>query len=493
MKNITVLIFSVIFSVLHISAQKKIAPENKSSGKNIKKSVINKSAKYFSVTHSASFDIENDNTPLCGLGGQYHYENSYYLVYDLKNDFNINGDWIIQRVDVAIEYASAGNGYDQPLEIKLWVMSEYDHTQIITEDLTLLVSDTFQVLDTESGTLKTTDFSPGYTVAEDKVLVVEFLLPDGQENENLLYLGSNDSRISDSTYIRAPHCYIYEPANVSEILSSDCMIIARIYGEYASPDPQIQSFTIPGQIANTEILNEPDYTVKVVMPADTSLEALAPVIQIPAGFRITPESGDTVDFSQGSVTYTVDNNFSKVSQSWEVSAINAGPDIIGAGISGQNGDVSVSGEPDYTVTIPVVEGTDLTALAPSIYVYEGFTVNPESGSVQDFSSGPVTYTVSHETLPLSRNWSVSVIETEEIAEVKDIKNSRITIFPNPADEYIFAKGSNIIKMTLFDAAGKIISEEQGEKLCTQNIPEGFYFLEITGYEYSAVKKVIIKH
>ena len=169
-----------------------------------------------------------------------------------------------------------------------------------------------------------------------------------------------------------------------------------------------------------EIKNDPDYIIKVVMPADTNLTALAPDITIPAGFQITPASGEIVDFTSGPVTYTVDNNFSKISQSWDVSVVNAGPDIIGANLPSLNGDVVINGDPDYTVQIPVVEGTDLSDLSPEIFIYEGFTVTPESGSTNDFSSEPVTYTVSHQTLPLSQDWQVSVIETPVgINKIKD--------------------------------------------------------------------------
>ncbi len=47
------------------------------------------------------------------------------------------------------------------------------------------------------------------------------------------------------------------------------------------------------------------------------------------------------------------------------------------------------------ISAEVPNGTDVTSLSPSIVVSEGATVNPASGSAQDFSS-PVTYTVTAE-------------------------------------------------------------------------------------------------
>ncbi|RLD50820.1 MAG: hypothetical protein DRI94_07710 [Bacteroidetes bacterium] len=435
----------------------------------------NNSIKGFRLSHSDSQIIEPGKTVSCN-NGSFHYENSYYLAYDLKNDFNLNGDWIVENVEIAVESAVAGNLSDQPLVVKLFVLSDYNHQNIIRDSLTLLKTDTVSVSDSESGTLKNIDFSPGYIVSDGKVLVVEFLLPDGQEDNNLLFLGSNNDRISDSTFIRAPHCGINEPVNVSEILFPDMMLIANIYGQYASPNPEIQSFTIEGQLVNTEIKNDPDYTVKVVMPADTVLNNLTPIIQIPAGFQITPASGENTDFSLGSVIYTVDNNFSKVSQSWDVSVVNAGPDIIGAGLPELNGEVVIDGSPDYTVTIPVLEGSNLNDLSPNIFVYNGFTITPESGSSQDFSLGSVTYTVSHETLPVTQDWQVSVIETP--AGINKISKHKVQIFPNPANDIVTIKAKRISKIKLLDITGKTIFETSEQSVNLSAYKEGIYILKI---------------
>ena len=51
---------------------------------------------------------------------------------------------------------------------------------------------------------------------------------------------------------------------------------------------------------------------------------------------------------------------------------------------------------DNTITFKVVEGADITALVPTITVSEGATVTPATGVAQDFSGGPVTYTVVSE-------------------------------------------------------------------------------------------------
>jgi large repetitive protein len=60
-----------------------------------------------------------------------------------------------------------------------------------------------------------------------------------------------------------------------------------------------------------------------------------------------------------------------------------------------------------TITLPMKEGTDLTALAPEFALAEGAAISPASGSVQDFGK-PVTYEVTGSD-GKKRNWTVSAL------------------------------------------------------------------------------------
>ncbi|WP_369167437.1 family 43 glycosylhydrolase [Streptomyces sp. R28] len=59
------------------------------------------------------------------------------------------------------------------------------------------------------------------------------------------------------------------------------------------------------------------------------------------------------------------------------------------------------------ITLPMKEGTDLTALAPEFTLAHGAAINPASGSVQDFSK-PVTYEVTGSD-GKKRTWTVSAL------------------------------------------------------------------------------------
>jgi hypothetical protein len=451
-----------------------------------------KGEKSFKISHSLSEIIDPGTSVSCNSNG-IHYETSYYRVFDLENEFNINSDWIVEEVEVGIAQADAGYGASQPIKFVFYGMSTYTD-QIIPDSLTQK-GDTlaFEVLDSDEGDLVTYSVPPGVNVPLGQVLVVEVLLPDGHipdQADNSLYIGSNDLGETDYTYIKAVNCGVPDPVHTADILYPDMHLIMNIYGQYENPVPEIINFEINGQIDDTEIVNDPDWTIQLTMLADADLTALSPDIQIPAGFQVIPASGEEVDFSQGPVVYEVNNEFTKVSQTWDVYVYNAGPDILDVILDGEAQDPDINYN-NHTVTAYVPLGTDLTALSPYITVYDGFDVDPASGSEQDFSTGPVIYTVSHESMPLSQEWEVNVEEIE-IVGVQHIPSSAILLSPNPANEYILIEGVNAEEIEIIDINGRTVHVNfHQNKITTNKLPEGLYIVKIYTGNTVYMKKIVI--
>jgi hypothetical protein len=307
-----------------------------------------------------------------------------------------------------------------------------------------------------------------------------------------LFLGSNGLGETDSTYIKASHCGINTPVPMSEIMFPNVHLIMNIYGIYTDPNPEITTFQIDGQLTETEIVNDIQnniYTVHLIMPAGTSLNALSPDIQIPAGFQIIPASGETVDFSEGPVIYNVNNNFLKISREWTVSVNNAGPEIIALSIAGQNGETVIDTF-NRMVAVPVPFGTDLSNITPNITVYEGFNINPPSAVSQDFSTGPVSYTVSHETLPLTQDWLVEVYESGGTS-IEQSVNGEIIIFPNPSKDVFCIKGINYQYVEVFNHDGRLIQYvNAGEDIYLTHVPSGIYYIKIFSDSTVDIKKII---
>ena len=60
-----------------------------------------------------------------------------------------------------------------------------------------------------------------------------------------------------------------------------------------------------------------------------------------------------------------------------------------------------------TISFTVRRTADLTAMAPMFVITEGATIEPESGTVRDFSNGGLTYTVTSEDGQWQRTYTVS--------------------------------------------------------------------------------------
>lgn len=110
--------------------------------------------------------------------------------------------------------------------------------------------------------------------------------------------------------------------------------------------------------------------------------------------------------------------------------LNAECDIEKAWVHSDNPDETFFNPTDTLITVAyrvneikfeVKPKSDLTAMAPIFQITEGATIEPASGSVHDFSNGPVTYTVTSEDGKWSRTYSVSFEKRKSEVHVSEIK------------------------------------------------------------------------
>lgn len=91
---------------------------------------------------------------------------------------------------------------------------------------------------------------------------------------------------------------------------------------------------------------------------------------------------------------------------------------------------------DDNISFSVRRKAALTALAPTFRITDGATISPASGSVHDFSKGPVIYTVTSEDKEWSRSYKVSFIPV--------IRTSKDTLSFNFEDYHLDSKGKYYI-------------------------------------------------
>lgn len=439
----------------------------------------------FLITHSLSQEIIPETSVSCN-NNRVQYLNSYYRAFDLGSSmFNINGDWSVQEVQIGIGYAKGGIDTLQQIQLILYVMSNYNG--IIPLDSLSQKGDTiiFNVSDNESGTIKNIKVLPSISIPKSKVLVVEVLVPDGQEDGNIFFIGSNNLAQTDKTFIKAKHCDVSEPVDVAEIGYPDMHLLINVVGAYDAANPQILSFNIEGQLNETEILNDPNL-ISLILPADTSLNNLTPDVTIPAGFYVSPASGEIVDFSQGEVEYIVTNEYNKISESWLVNVAKAQAEILSFSITNQVGETIIN-KINHTVQIVMPSGTDLSNLTPNITLYRDFSISPSSGIAQDFSLGAVSYNVSHDKIDLSQDWSVTVT-----TETKYNKLSFINIYPNPATKKINIDTDNFIKVEIFNLSGIKLLNSNKKNIDISNLKKGYYFVKVYTVNDVLTKSFVVK-
>lgn len=95
------------------------------------------------------------------------------------------------------------------------------------------------------------------------------------------------------------------------------------------------------------------------------------------------------------------------------------------------------------IIFSVRKQTDLTALAPEFLLTEGATIVPESGSVHDFSNGPVEYTVTSQDGAWQRKYLVSfrhVVRSTMTTMNFDFEHYRLNADLKPDETPETAKG-----------------------------------------------------
>ena len=133
--------------------------------------------------------------------------------------------------------------------------------------------------------------------------------------------------------------------------------------------------------------------IEVIVPAGTSLKSLTPTI-VHTGESVLPNSGVAQDFSVTKVYAVSDADGEHTMYNVNVLAQNLPATAI-TSFQFQGLSPMVKGnifQRTHTITAYVPDGTDVSALVPTI-VHKGSTIAPANGAAQDFTS-PVKYTVT---------------------------------------------------------------------------------------------------
>jgi uncharacterized lipoprotein YddW (UPF0748 family) len=229
-------------------------------------------------------------------------------------------------------------------------------------------------------------------------------------------------------------------------------------------------------VAEASRIDDQNGIIEITVPFGVPLTALAPTIEVSEGATVSPASGVAQDFSRF-VIYAVTaangarRNYTalvNVGPS-NIAAINAFrfPDLFRVGTINQN---------EKTIRFQVPFGTQLDNLTATLQLAEaGSTVQPESGSAQNFSS-PVTYTVTAPDGQTTETYTVSVEVLPQETGVRgiwvtnvdsDILTSRAKI--QEAVDLLASLNFNTIFMVVYNKAATMYPSQVMEDLIGRRI------------------------
>ncbi len=182
-------------------------------------------------------------------------------------------------------------------------------------------------------------------------------------------------------------------------------------------------------------------------------------------------------------------------------------DIIAFSIPEQIGE-TVFDYYNHTVSASMPEGTNVTSLIPEIEISEFATIDPESGTPQNFTD-PIEYTVTAENGD-EQIWVVTV--TQVVSSENDPIHSVTKLignYPNPFNPstniaYSIVEPGNI-NITVFNTKGQLVktlvneSKETGDYAVTWNgtdksnkpVSSGIYYYKMRVGSFTSTKKMIL--
>ncbi|HNS30861.1 MAG TPA: Ig-like domain-containing protein, partial [Tenuifilaceae bacterium] len=193
-----------------------------------------------------------------------------------------------------------------------------------------------------------------------------------------------------------------------------------------SQEADIIAFSVEYQMAPA-VIDAENATITLEVLHDSGLDAIVPVFTLSAGATayINGEeqvSGTSVVDFTNPVVYTIVAEDGETEREWTVTiteaAVSTEAEILSFAVEGQASEEVINSQ-NATVTLQVMPGTDLTALAPQITISLGATIDPASGVAQDFSQ-PVHYTVTAQDGVTQKIWTVT-ITTIDLTPIHDIQ------------------------------------------------------------------------
>lgn len=176
---------------------------------------------------------------------------------------------------------------------------------------------------------------------------------------------------------------------------------------------------------------------------------------------------------------------------YNVAVPSSATDIIQFTLDQQIGSTTIDKE-NHTINIVVKQGTIVSNLIPTIKLSPGATINPISGSPQDFSV-PVEFTVTAQDGVSTQVWKVVVSISDNVVP----ENQKLLgkVYPNPSNGIFNIELDAASIIQIYNSTGTKIYEKYHENQLMQmnlDLASGFYSIMVTNdQKESQLKKFVI--
>jgi hypothetical protein len=157
----------------------------------------------------------------------------------------------------------------------------------------------------------------------------------------------------------------------------------------------------------------------------------------------------------------------------------------------------------------VIENSSLNGFTPDVFEYNygvpaGITVAPDViGIPMDSAAivivipalsipGTTTLDVYAEDIQYHTQYKVNFLPNTDLVEYQ---NTSLSVYPNPASDYIFIHGADNCRVSITDAIGRqyrVVSDFTANRISTSDLPKGIYYISVEKPGHtSIVKKIII--
>jgi hypothetical protein len=402
--------------------------------------------------------ITTGNSVGCSAG-VYSSATSFYRVFKIS-DFITTNNFYVDSIYFGVEMASSYSG-SQPVTVNLYSLNS--GTVPTLSNITLLNSFTGGLSDMSNGII-TVPISA--TIAGTGTLVVEIANPDGYNDDDLFYIGTNNLGETSPSYIYTPDCGVYDITAISTLgVASPVDLLIDVFGRAAAQ--------VPGNFVNPTNPVCDNSTVSYTVPAVAGVNFNWTYSG--TGATITPTTTNTASVvfasgaTSGTLSVTATNSVSTSTARTLALTVNPKP----APTVSRGGNVLTAGGGTFSSYAWYKNNIAITGATASTYTLT-------SNGNYFVKVGSASCTGNSDTVAIS----------DVTTAINDVNAAdAIKIFPNPTKNMLHIDSRIPVNASLYTLDGRlVIYVANAKSMDIKSLNAGIYYISLSDKDGNFLKR-----